>query len=232
MSWKKTAVCAVAVGTLVTSTVGSVLAYPRLRNAGKLGTGRVPGAVRKPNSDNFEVTPETVFCGAAVGTGVGFVVPTATSMVIHAIGFGVTGVTKGSIAAGIHSTIGNVAAGGVFASLQSLGVVGFSWTTIAGITILGTTTGVVAVVAVPAVYYWCRKVSYLMIVECCCDLHVCILYYWHCRETRILTQDQNLSSLSPVKLTGAILLSNLAILNIAKLSFISFFFVYTNFHLA
>ena len=90
--------------------------------------------------------------GTAIGSGTGVGVPTATYMVIHALGFGVAGITKGSIAAGIHSMIGNVPAGGVFAKLQSLGVVGFSWTTIAGITILGTTAGVIAVVAVPAAY--------------------------------------------------------------------------------
>ena len=56
-----------------------------------------------------------------------------------AAGFTSSGIAAGSIAAGIQSVIGNVAAGSTFATLQSLGATGV----IAG---LGITGGVVSAV--------------------------------------------------------------------------------------
>ena len=38
-----------------------------------------------------------------------------------ALGFGSAGIVKGSIAAGAHSYLGNVASGSLFATLQRLG---------------------------------------------------------------------------------------------------------------
>jgi hypothetical protein len=40
------------------------------------------------------------------------------------LGFGTTGIVGGSIAAGIQSSIGNVAVGSTFSVLQSLGATG------------------------------------------------------------------------------------------------------------
>lgn len=75
-------------------------------------------------------------------------------MVIQALGFGATGIAKGSSAALLHSMCGNVTAGSVFASVQSAGAVGaLSWTTIGGLTLAGGTVGMAAVVT----YYWWKS---------------------------------------------------------------------------
>ena len=93
--------------------------------------------------------------GATIGSGAGAGVSAATPAVIQALGFGAAGIAKGSIVAGIHSTIGNVAAGSVFASLQSAGAAGaISWATVGGITAVGTVAGVVVVPAAAACYWW------------------------------------------------------------------------------
>ncbi len=42
--------------------------------------------------------------------------------ILRLLGFGVLGIVKGSFAAGIQSSIGRVAAGSLFALLQSLGM--------------------------------------------------------------------------------------------------------------
>jgi hypothetical protein len=53
----------------------------------------------------------------------------ATVLVVSAIpaiaGFGITGITSGSLAAALQASIGNVAAGGLFAKLTSLGAQGY-----------------------------------------------------------------------------------------------------------
>ena len=46
------------------------------------------------------------------------------TIAIPAIGFGAAGIIEGSIAAGIQSAVGNVAAGSAFAALQGLGASG------------------------------------------------------------------------------------------------------------
>jgi hypothetical protein len=51
-------------------------------------------------------------------------VTVATPLVIAGLGFGAAGVVGSSIAAGVQASIGNVAAGTLFASLQSAGVLG------------------------------------------------------------------------------------------------------------
>ena len=48
------------------------------------------------------------------------------------LGFGSTGIVAGSVAAGVQSMIGNVAAGSVFAGLTSLGMTG-TFTTMTGV---------------------------------------------------------------------------------------------------
>jgi len=57
----------------------------------------------------------------------------ATPSLLVAAGFTSAGVTVGSIAASVQGTIGNVAAGGVFAWLQSAGVIGVGYGAGAGI---------------------------------------------------------------------------------------------------
>lgn len=54
-----------------------------------------------------------------------------------ALGFGTAGIVGGSIAAGIQSIIGNVAAGSLFATLTSLGMTGVFASTVAVGAILG-----------------------------------------------------------------------------------------------
>jgi hypothetical protein len=67
----------------------------------------------------------------------------AAPVVIGALGFTAGGVLSGSCAAGVQAMIGNVAAGSLFATLQSAGVLGLStaamtalFTTTAGLTLL------------------------------------------------------------------------------------------------
>ncbi|KAF6039679.1 hypothetical protein EB796_002010 [Bugula neritina] len=69
------------------------------------------------------------FGGAGVATAFG--VPA----ILGAIGFGSGGVIGGSVAAGIQSSIGNVAAGSVFSALQSLGAAGLSMSGLAAATV-------------------------------------------------------------------------------------------------
>jgi hypothetical protein len=63
--------------------------------------------------------------GNRISLFIGSVVTAVVSFGLTAIGFTpVVGIAAGSIAAGIQSTIGNVAAGSGFAALQSLGASG------------------------------------------------------------------------------------------------------------
>lgn len=67
---------------------------------------------------------------------------------LELIGFAASGVLPGSIAAGIQSTIGNVAAGSIFATCQSMAATGA-----VGTVAVGTVATVGAVVAAPVIYY-------------------------------------------------------------------------------
>ena len=112
-----------------------------------------------PGSESDKLTAEMVLLGGATvvgslaGAGVSIAIP---KFILPMIGFGITGITKGSIASVIHSLIGNVTAGSFFALMQSAGAVGaISWTTFAGITFLGTAAVVtVAIAAVAVCYRW------------------------------------------------------------------------------
>lgn len=99
---------------------------------------------------------KTAVCAAAgtvAGVGVAAAIPT---VILPAIGFGAAGVVGGSAAALAQSAIGNIAAGSVFASLQSAGAVGaVSWVTTGVTTGLGTTVGAAAS-AVPSAISWLR----------------------------------------------------------------------------
>ena len=76
-----------------------------------------------------------------LGAGVGIV---AAPLVLGAVGFGAGGVVSGSIAAGVHSMIGNVAPGSLFASLQSAGAAGLG---LAGRTVAGLFGGIAGAAA-------------------------------------------------------------------------------------
>ena len=72
--------------------------------------------------------------GTAVGTVIGVGAVMAAPVVLSAAGFSASGIVAGSVAATAQSAIGNVAAGGVFATLQSIGAVGGLSATAAGAT--------------------------------------------------------------------------------------------------
>ena len=65
--------------------------------------------------------------GIAALVGVGFIAGTA--LLPATLGFGTSGIIAGSVAAGIQSAIGNVAAGSTFAICTSLGMKGVFATT-------------------------------------------------------------------------------------------------------
>jgi len=72
------------------------------------------------------------------GIAVGLVAP---PLLINVLGFTPGGVAAGSAAAGIHAGIGNVAAGSVFAALQSAGAAGLAPGTCVVVAGLGGTAG-------------------------------------------------------------------------------------------
>jgi hypothetical protein len=96
-----------------------------------LAKGLVPQTVMSnlnagPGSESGEfMTVEMLFgagvLGSIAGAGVSVAAP---NFILPLLGFGATGVANGTIAALIHSYIGNVTAGSLFALLQSAGVVG------------------------------------------------------------------------------------------------------------
>ena len=67
---------------------------------------------------------KNVLIGAAAGGAAVFALVTSAPVVLLVIGFSTGGVLAGSAAATAQATIGNVVAGGVFATLQSIGAVG------------------------------------------------------------------------------------------------------------
>lgn len=74
------------------------------------------------SSDNGIAKIAAITTGAGVAAGV--VVPTAATAALTTAGFTSAGIAAGSVAAGIQSGIGSVAAGSLFASLQSAGALG------------------------------------------------------------------------------------------------------------
>ena len=65
----------------------------------------------------------------------------AAPAVLGVVGFGSGGVVASSIAAGIQSTIGNVAAGSFFAVLQSVGAAGLGTAGMAAVGAAGAAAG-------------------------------------------------------------------------------------------
>lgn len=86
------------------------------------------------------------FIGGAAATGIGLFV--AVPLAITAVGFTGAGVAAGSVAAGVQAGFGNVAAGSVFAALQSAGAAG----------VVSTTTGITTSAATGAVVGFVRRV--------------------------------------------------------------------------
>ena len=76
--------------------------------------------------------------GAVVGAGLAVV---SAPVLLPALGFSSAGVVAGSTAAAVQATIGNVAAGSLFAGLQSAGAAGVSWATTATLGAIGGGTG-------------------------------------------------------------------------------------------
>ena len=126
-------------GTNQSSTSTHVQAAKDSQSASEPPTAPTPlaGPDQQPNQSNawWGVSSwKKVAIGATVGTVVGVGTVAAAPIVLPAIGFSTTGVVAGSIAAVAQSTIGNVAAGSLFATLQSVGALGgLSWTA-AGVT--------------------------------------------------------------------------------------------------
>ena len=83
----------------------------------------------------------TAVGGAAI---VGTVAIAAPYVVLPAFGFGGGGVVAGTVAAGWQATIGNVAAGSLFATLQSAGAAGLSWGTTAAVGATASAVGAAA----------------------------------------------------------------------------------------
>ncbi|KAI1798529.1 hypothetical protein F4811DRAFT_548165 [Daldinia bambusicola] len=65
---------------------------------------------------------------------------------LAAAGFGASGIVGGSIAAGAQSAIGNVAAGSLFATLQSAGMAGYGAAAVNGVVQAGGILGVIGAV--------------------------------------------------------------------------------------
>lgn len=73
-----------------------------------------------------------VTCGIAI---------VSAPLIIGAVGFGAGGVVAGSVAAAWQATIGNVVAGSLFATLQSVGVLGLSGGAVAAVGVGGGVVG-------------------------------------------------------------------------------------------
>ncbi|KAH9036235.1 hypothetical protein EDB85DRAFT_1889048 [Lactarius pseudohatsudake] len=72
---------------------------------------------------SYSILPHPVVLAAGALAGL-FLLPLATKIVLGLIGFSAIGPVAGSIAAGIQAAIGNVAAGSLFATLQSIAMGG------------------------------------------------------------------------------------------------------------
>ncbi|OTA86310.1 hypothetical protein M434DRAFT_399952 [Hypoxylon sp. CO27-5] len=80
--------------------------------------------------------------------GVATIVPVAIAgPALAAAGFGANGIAAGSVASGIQAGIGNVAAGSVFATLQSAGMAGYGAAIVNGVVQAGGAAVAVATAA-------------------------------------------------------------------------------------
>ncbi|KAI4596567.1 hypothetical protein KJ359_005323 [Pestalotiopsis sp. 9143b] len=83
--------------------------------------------------------------------GMNAAMPAVVAPALSAVGFTPAGIAAGSIAAGVHSTIGNVAAGSLFATLQSAGMGGYGVGVVN--TVAQTVRGVGYAVAADKIYH-------------------------------------------------------------------------------
>ncbi len=83
----------------------------------------------------------TVAAGSVVG-GATFVI--AAPLIVAGLGFTAVGITAGSTAASMMSVLAPTAAGGIVATLQSVGAVGFSAAGVAALAGTGGTVGAAA----------------------------------------------------------------------------------------
>ena len=65
-----------------------------------------------------------ILCQIGKGAAITGGIIAGVGLVPMALGFGTGGIVAGSVAAGVQSTIGNVAAGSAFSTLTSLGMTG------------------------------------------------------------------------------------------------------------
>merc|ERR1712062_884953 len=80
-----------------------------------------------------EKTKSNVPIGLAIGATVGVTAPLVATAALEAAGFSAAGVVAGSTAAATQASIGNVAAGSLFAMCQSVGAAGFASSTVTGV---------------------------------------------------------------------------------------------------
>lgn len=77
----------------------------------------------------------------AIGAGVGAAATGGTALGLTAAGFTSSGVAAGSMAAGIQAGIGNVAAGSLFATCQSVAATGLLFTALPVVIGIGAVSG-------------------------------------------------------------------------------------------
>lgn len=103
-----------------------------------------------PVSNKPEVCASNLWRLRAIYGGCGFAAAVLAVKILPLIGFDVTGIAAGTLAAAWHSSIGNVAAGSIFATLTSLGATGY------GSLMLGSTSVALVLLATVAVKLdWC-----------------------------------------------------------------------------
>eukprot|EP00921_Rhytidocystis_pertsovi_P016131 GHVQ01025472.1.p1 GENE.GHVQ01025472.1~~GHVQ01025472.1.p1 ORF type:complete len:212 (+),score=15.25 GHVQ01025472.1:710-1345(+) len=76
--------------------------------------------VQSIHATHFQVLSASAVIGVASAVAVGLALPLRLSV----LGFGAAGVSAGTMAAAVHSAIGNVASGSMFAAFQSWGAAG------------------------------------------------------------------------------------------------------------
>ena len=97
-------------------------------------------AIFKKIKDKIKEYPKTA-AAIVFAIGGGTLAVAAAPLALAAAGFGSAGVAAGSAAAAWQASIGNVAAGSFFASLQSAGAVGIAASTSAGVGAAGAAVG-------------------------------------------------------------------------------------------
>ena len=116
------------------SAAWPVVAATSMTGAGYLASGASSGVNMAIAEAKAHPTAATAIGGAAIGVA-------AAPVALASAGFGSAGVTAGSAAAGWQASIGNVAAGSLFATCQSAGAAGMASTTYAAVGSAGAAVG-------------------------------------------------------------------------------------------